>query len=86
MPRDKLLLIDRLIPALHVNMPRPDILFARPAAVNLIEGKMRDISALLDELAYADLSTPEFSPTRDEWQQTVDAARENWARRQRGGK
>ena len=85
-PRDKLLLIDKLIHALHVNMPRPEILFARPAAVNLIEGKMREISALLDELAYADLSTPGFSQTREKWQKTVDAARENWAQRQRDGK
>jgi hypothetical protein len=69
-------------------MPRPEIFFARPAAVNLIEGKMRDVSALLDELAYADLTTPGLTQTRDQWKQTVDAAhesmRKNWARRRRG--
>jgi len=90
-PRDKLLLIDGLVHALHVNViEQKDLLFARAAAVNLIEGKLKDVVALLDELAYSDLSTPGTREARDEWKATRDAAQRSmlarWGDRQERGK
>jgi hypothetical protein len=80
--RDKLLEIDRLIHALHVDAKHG---FARPAAVNLIEGTMREMNELLHELAYGTQSTPGLAETRAEWEATTDSmsavARERWSER-----
>lgn len=73
-PRDKMLLIDGLIHALHVNLHK-HVLFARPVAVNLIEGKVPDVTELLEELAYGDLSTPGLRGNRDAWKRTLEEAR-----------
>jgi hypothetical protein len=64
-PRDKLLEIDRLVHACHVATHRP---WARPAAVNLIEGTASELARFLDELAYGPSSTPGLGETRDAWQ------------------
>jgi hypothetical protein len=40
----------------------------RPAAVNLIEGNVRAITALLEELAYGPKSTSEVGEARARWQ------------------
>ncbi len=66
--RDKLLAIDRLIHALHVDLKHG---FARPGAVNLIECTMREALSLLHELAYGDLSTPGVVETRTTYQSTL---------------
>jgi hypothetical protein len=53
-PRDRLLLIDRLIHAFHWNLTRRDPAprRGRPTAANLIEGEtIRDMVTFLDELA-----------------------------------
>jgi hypothetical protein len=47
-PREKVLLIDSLLHEFHSSIRFGDV---RPAAVNVIEGKMRSVMALLDELA-----------------------------------
>ncbi len=86
-PRDKMLLIDGLIHALHVNTQK-QVLFAHPAACNIIEGRMRDVVALLDELAYGDLSTPGLCETHAEWKRIRDASAESMKQhleRQRAG-
>ena len=64
--RDKLLLIDRLLHACHGSARFGA---TRPAAVNLIEGRMPQVLELLDELAYSDLSTPGTAHTRAVWKE-----------------
>jgi hypothetical protein len=80
-PRDKLLLIDRLVHALHVNLiETKGLLFARSAAVNLIEGRLKDVNALLEELAYGERSTPELLEARDRWRATRAESQRSMAR------
>ena len=69
--RDKLLEIDRLIHKLHVNAK---LGFTRPAALNVIEGTMASVNALLEELAYGDSSTPGIDGNRAEWKRRVGVA------------
>jgi hypothetical protein len=71
-PRDKLLEIDRLIHELHLNAEVER--FARPAGVNVIEGSMKTVIALLNELAYSDLSTPGLDDARATWKGRLDTA------------
>jgi len=81
-PRDKLLLIDRLVHALHVNaIEQKELLFARSAAVNLIEGKLREVNDLLEALAYGAGTAPELHATREAWRDTRARASETMARR-----
>lgn len=81
-PRDKLIEIDRLVHALHVNaIEQKELLFARSAAVNLIEGKLREVNELLEELAYGDAMTPELRRSREAWRDTRARASETMARR-----
>jgi hypothetical protein len=67
--REKLLAVDRLIHAFHHELAtgKPP---SRPAAINVIGGDMREVAALLDELAYRDASTPGLVDNRDEWRRT----------------
>ncbi len=73
-PRDKLLEIDRLIHELHLNAEI--VRFARPAAVNVIDGTMTTVIALLNELAYGDLSTPGMGEARAAWKGRLDVAQQ----------
>jgi hypothetical protein len=67
--------------ALHVNViESKELLFARSAAVNLIEGRLKDVNALLEELAYGDRSTPELASARDQWKATREEANRSMAR------
>ncbi len=73
-PRDKLLEIDRLIHELHLNA---DIVrFARPAAVNVIDGTMTTVIALLNDLAYGELSTPGIGDARAAWKGRLKVAQQ----------
>ena len=69
-PREKVILIDRLIHGFHwyikENIP------TRPVAVNLIEGKLRDVIKFLDNLTYSDSSTPGVKAHYDEWDETIE--------------
>jgi hypothetical protein len=66
-PQEKMLLIDRLIHAIHNELfDRPQ----RPAAVNLIDGDVRTVTALLEGLAYGDASTPGTAETKAAWERT----------------
>ena len=63
-PQEKMLLIDRLIHAIHNELfDRPQ----RPAAVNLIDGDVRTVTALLEGLAYGAASTPGTAETKAAW-------------------
>lgn len=68
--RDKLLAIDRLVHALHVDATHG---FARPGACNLIECNMREALSLMQELAYGDSSTPGIEETKSSFDATVGA-------------
>lgn len=73
-PQRKVLLIDRLIHGFHwyAKLDRP----TRPVAVNLIEGRLRDVIALLDDLSYSECSTPGMQDERTQWSHNVRWARE----------
>ncbi|MBO0793726.1 MAG: hypothetical protein J2P36_22620 [Ktedonobacteraceae bacterium] len=73
----KMLLIDRLIHAVHWEMTqRP----TRPAAVNLIEGTMQMVKRLLEELAYGEQSTPGAQETQADWRRKMAVSRDIWSR------
>lgn len=71
--RHKVLLIDGLIHGFHwhAKTNRP----TRPVAVNLIQGRLREVIALLDNLSYSEMSAPETTQTRTEWNELVQYAR-----------
>jgi hypothetical protein len=62
--RDKMLLIDRLVHACHVDAHAR---YARPAACNLIEGRMSELIPFLDALAYGPQSSPGVVDERRTW-------------------
>lgn len=64
--RDRLLLIDRLIHAFHVNVRET---FNRAAGENLIEGSKKQVLELLDTLAYGDAGQPETRAGKEQWRQ-----------------
>ena len=79
-PREKMLLIDRLIHGFHWYYRR-DAKSARsdgptrPVAVNLIEGRLGDVVTFLDSLSYSDRSTPGTKESLAEWSTNIDANR-----------
>jgi hypothetical protein len=74
-PRDRMLLIDRLIHGFHVSLRFGP---TRIAGVNLIEGRVRDVVDFLDSLAYGDSSSPGLRESRAEWRQSVGSMAELW--------
>lgn len=73
-PRDKILLIDRLIHAYHQEMyDNP----TRPVAAQMIEGKNHEIIQLIEGLAYGDGTTPEMCQTKVAWDQKTTKAQAN---------
>ncbi|MHB0859142.1 MAG: hypothetical protein ACYC5M_16435 [Anaerolineae bacterium] len=69
-PQAKMLAIDCLIHRFHWffkdNTP------TRPAAVNLIEGRLNDVIALLDQLTYGPRSTPGVEENYAAWDRNID--------------
>jgi len=80
-PREKVLLIDRLIHGFHwyykTNGP------TRPVAVNLIEGSMSDVVAFLDALTYGEKSTPGTAANYARWDGNIEANRDWYASRRK---
>jgi hypothetical protein len=72
-PREKVLLIDRLIHGFHWHQNRE--VWTRPVAVNLIEGRMGPVVAFLDELTYGENSTPGTREKFVEWDEKIEANR-----------
>jgi predicted RNA-binding Zn-ribbon protein involved in translation (DUF1610 family) len=70
-PQERMLLIDHLIHGFHWYYGRPDTP-TRPVAVNLIQGKMRDVVAFLDRLTYGERSTPGMRQTQAQWEERLD--------------
>lgn len=73
--RDRMLAIDRLIHSFHYSLRQDPTLPTRPAAVNLIEGRLGDIVPFLDELTYGS-DSPYLAETRRAWEATMA----RWAR------
>jgi len=78
-PRARMLLIDRLIHAVHWELTqRP----TRPAAVNLIEGNMHTVSRLLEDLAYGEQSTPGMQENQAVWLDKMAVSRKIWSKQE----
>jgi hypothetical protein len=77
-PREKMLVIDRVIHALHESANQ---VWTLPASVNLIEGTFQEVIAFLDDLAYGD-TTDASMPAREE----MRARKELWRRKMAEGK
>jgi hypothetical protein len=76
-PREKMLLIDRLIHAWHweTRQQRPKFGLGRPTGVNLIEGNRKQVLAFLDELTYGPSSTPGTQERKSLWRRHRDEVR-----------
>ena len=72
-PRGKLLAIDRVIHAFHYSLKDQPDLATRPAGVNLVEGKLTDVAALLDELSGLDLP-PRMQEESRTWRKIYDSS------------
>ena len=74
-PQEKMLLIDRLIHGFHWylkdNVKGP----TRPVAVNLIEGRLREVVAFLDSLTYNEKGTSGTGENLAEWNKNIDVNR-----------
>ena len=72
-PRSKLLAIDRLIHRLHEDQNDPDrAKHVRPAAMNLIQGREKDIRQFMDQLAYSDNMPTGNRRLRADWFRKMD--------------
>lgn len=71
-PQHKMLAIDRLIHAIHGDLAQGWV--GRPAAVNVLQGTIREIFALLDGLAYGIATTPGLEAGHAAWLVTRRAA------------
>jgi predicted RNA-binding Zn-ribbon protein involved in translation (DUF1610 family) len=69
-PRERFLLIDRLIHAFHWEM-HEQIGMSRPVACDLIAGRFEDVVEFLDTLTYGEHTTPEVQQERGAWEQKV---------------
>jgi hypothetical protein len=78
-PRDKLLAIDALVHACHVSLQHG--VASRPAAVNVIDGTMRELLRFLNDLAYTDRSTPGLEASRQQWRDSMTEGARWWAAR-----
>lgn len=76
--RQRMLLVDRLIHEFHYSLRTDPAQPTRAACVNLIEGKLTDVTAFLDELAQG-IDDPELTETYQAWSTTRDRVRQ-WLR------
>ena len=74
-PRQKMLLIDRLIHEFHRSLLDEP---TRTTAVNLIEGRYHQVVDFLDDLTYGDGSSPGARETRHRWRETIHCTAEAW--------
>ncbi len=76
-PREKMLVIDRLIHEFHYSLKDRPGQPTRPVATNLIEGKTTDIEPFLDELAYGTAWPGEAEERRQTWRREIEK-RDRW--------
>jgi hypothetical protein len=72
-PRDRMLAVDRLIHEFHYSLRQFPGHPTRPAAVNIIEGKMSGVVAFLDELTYGPGFPKVLEERRAEWRARIAA-------------
>ncbi|MBI2938850.1 MAG: hypothetical protein HYY04_00295 [Chloroflexi bacterium] len=78
-PSEKMRLIDAVIHECHKYVTADgQALPTRPAAVNLIEGTMAQVVALLEDLACGPASSPGIEENRIAWRAKVRAALTRW--------
>ena len=82
-PREKLLLIDRLIHTFHWREYIKQ--YTRPAGVNLIEGTWEEVLEFLDRLTHGDSATPEMRENRRSWYEAWNRSPISLAQKGRGG-
>lgn len=70
-----MLLIDRLLHEFHHSLRRHPHQPTRAVAVNLIEGNLTSVMALLDQLTYGEGSHAELRLRQEEWQVKAQAWR-----------
>jgi hypothetical protein len=80
-PAQKMLAVDQLIHAFHFSVQQMPDLPSRPAALNLIKGKLDDVLLFLDELSAGPASTPGVDSTRQTWQSILDRYRREYLRK-----
>lgn len=73
-PQKKMLAIDRLIHGFHYFLKTEQP--TRPVAVNLIEGRLRQVVAFLDKLTYGNKSSPGTKEAYTEWSAKIDVHRD----------
>jgi len=79
-----MLAVDQVIHAFHVHLIKHletgeyHKFPARAACVNLIEGKVTDVVAFLDQLTYGDQAHPRLKEMQKAWRKSVRESREVW--------
>lgn len=73
--RERVLLIDQLLHAFHHELTQ---LYSRPAACNLITGKLAEVVAFLDTLTYGEHSAPAAKQEYENWE--AKAQKTDWIR------
>lgn len=84
-PQARMLAIDQLIHAFHYSLRQYPHLPTRPAGVNLIEGRLADVVAFLDQLEYGAATTPGLLENRAEWQRIMQVYHREFIDRLRAG-
>lgn len=72
-PQEKMLLVDALLHAYHWEAAHNP---TRPVAVNMIQGTIRSVVTLLEDLGFG--SNPQMRETYRQWQENVRQARLRW--------
>jgi hypothetical protein len=70
-PREKMLVIDRLIHEFHYSLRHQPDRPCRPVGVNLIQGRATDVVRFLDELTYGDNTPSEMMDNRVDWRRNL---------------
>jgi hypothetical protein len=89
-PQDKTILIDRLIHGFHGYYRNtsyeedPDGKPLRPVAINLIEGRLSQVVAFLDELTYGENSTDGLRENYEQWNEKINQNRDWYSSRRDG--
>jgi hypothetical protein len=68
-PEEKMIQIDRLVHAVH---EAAGLVWATPAACNLIEAKRDEVLCLLNDLAVGAVSTPGVTDRHEQWRQITE--------------
>jgi hypothetical protein len=80
-PQEKTILIDQLIHGFHwyYKTSAP----TRPVAINLIEGRLSDVVAFLDNLSYGGKSTQGMAETYAQWDKLIEVNSDWYASRRK---